>query len=338
MTTQRIFRTQVGGRFLLYAVLALLILVPIAAFAIGPLTSSSFSLDGPAGPLLAFSAGLLSFVSPCVLPMVPIYLAHLSGAGIKDGRLTVSRRVTFTHAVVFVAAFSLVFIALGSAAGLLGFYFLQDNKRDLTEWAGVVLVLMGVLLIPADSRRDPLRSAISLLILTIVFFFLADVARLQDDRTRLLMLAAVLIALWARYAGYLRLPLLSQTFETQLGHRRGVGYTRSALFGGAFALGWTPCIGPILTGILALAADSNNALRGTYLLASYSAGLAIPFLIGGAAISDIMPAIRKIQRHTGVIELASGVMLVGVGVLLITGNLTGLNRYFDFLPYNAGGL
>jgi cytochrome c-type biogenesis protein len=336
MTTQGMFRNRFDGRTVLYVVLAVLVLVPVAAFAIGPLTNSSFSLKGPAGPLLAFSAGLLSFVSPCVLPMVPIYIAHLSGAGIEEDRLTASRRVTFTHAVVFVCAFSFVFIALGSAAGLLGFYFLEDNKRALTEWAGVVLVLMGVLLIPAAGRRDPLRSALALLVLTVVFLFLADVARLQDDRTRLLMLAVVLVALWLRYAGYLQLPFLSRTFETGLGKNKKVGYTRSALFGGAFALGWTPCIGPILASIIALAADSNSALRGTYLLAAYSAGLAIPFLIGGAAISDIMPTIRKIQRHTGIIELASGVMLVGVGVLLITGNLTGLNHYFDFASFNGG--
>ena len=268
--------------------------------------------------------------------MVPIYLAHISGAGIEEGRLTASRRVTFTHAVVFVAAFSFVFIALGSVAGLLGFYFLQDNKRDLTEWAGVVLVLMGVLLLPSSGRRDPLKSAIALLVLTVVFFFLADVARLDGDRTRLIMLAVVMVALWLRYSGYLEIPFLSRTFETNLGKNRSVGYTRSALFGGAFAFGWTPCIGPILASILTLAADSNDALRGTYLLAAYSAGLAIPFLIGGAAISDLMPTIRKIQRHTGIIELASGIMLVGVGVLLITGNLTGLNHYFDFASFNGG--
>jgi len=336
MATQGMFRNQFGGRRVLYVLLAILVLIPVAAFAIGPLTSSSFSLKGPAGPLLAFSAGLLSFVSPCVLPMVPIYLAHISGAGIEEGRLTASRRVTFTHAIVFVAAFSFVFIALGSLAGLLGFYFLEDNKRDLTEWAGVVLVLMGVLLIPSSGRRDPLKSAIALLLLTVVFFFLADVARLHDDRPRLIMLAVVMVALWLRYAGYLEIPFLSRTFETSLGKNRSVGYTRSALFGGAFAFGWTPCIGPILASILTLAADSNDALRGTYLLAAYSAGLAIPFLIGGAAISDLMPTIRKIQRHTGVIELASGIMLVGVGVLLITGNLTGLNHYFDFASFNGG--
>ncbi|MBN9494118.1 sulfite exporter TauE/SafE family protein [bacterium] len=336
MTTQTMFGHRVSSRAVLYTALALLVLIPVAAFAIGPLTSSSFSLKGPAGPLLAFSAGLLSFVSPCVLPMVPIYLAHISGAGIEEGRITASRRVTFTHSLVFVAAFSFVFIAIGSAAGLLGFYFLQDNKRDLTEWAGVVLVLMGVLLIPSSGRRDPLKSAVALLILTAVFFFLANVARLHEDRVRLIMLAVVLVALWLRYAGYLEIPFLSRTFETGLGKNHGVGYTRSALFGGAFALGWTPCIGPILASIITLAADSSSALRGTYLLAAYSAGLAIPFLIGGLAISDLMPAIRKIQRHTGVIELASGIMLVGVGVLLITGNLTGLNQYFDFASFNGG--
>jgi cytochrome c-type biogenesis protein len=143
MTTQTMFGHRVSSRAVLYTALALLVLIPVAAFAIGPLTSSSFSLKGPAGPLLAFSAGLLSFVSPCVLPMVPIYLAHISGAGIEEGRITASRRVTFTHSLVFVAAFSFVFIAIGSAAGLLGFYFLRTisatspNGRAsyLSSWA-----------------------------------------------------------------------------------------------------------------------------------------------------------------------------------------------------------
>src|SRR5512140_410783 len=101
MATQRMFRHQVHSRGFWYTALAVLILLPVAAFAIGPLSSSSFSLQGPGGPLLAFSAGVLSFVSPCVLPLVPIYLTHLSGASIENGRVISDRRVTFTHALVF---------------------------------------------------------------------------------------------------------------------------------------------------------------------------------------------------------------------------------------------
>jgi cytochrome c-type biogenesis protein len=330
------FGKQLSGRTLLYLLLGVLALIPVAAFAIGPLKGDSFSLQGPAGPLLAFSAGLLSFVSPCVLPLVPIYLTHLSGASIENGKVVSDRRVTFMHAIVFVSGFSFVFILLGTAAGLLGSYFLADNQRDLGEIAGVVLVGMGILLIPPRGQRDPLRSALLLLGLTGVYFFLAEAAHLQGDRVRLLELGGVLALVWLRFAGYLNLTLFSRTFELNIGQNRQVGYTKSALVGGAFALGWTPCIGPILGSIFTLAADSGDAVRGTYLLVAYSAGLSIPFLIAGLALSDITPVLRRMQRYSGVIEVASGVMIVAVGVLLITGRLAGLSSYFGFADFNGG--
>jgi cytochrome c-type biogenesis protein len=336
MTIQTMFGRHMSGRTLLYAVFALLALIPVAAFAVGPLNGDSFSLQGPGGPLLAFSAGLLSFVSPCVLPLVPIYLTHLSGASIENGKVVSDRRVTFMHAIVFVSGFSLIFILLGTAAGLLGSYFLTENKGSLGEIAGVVLVAMGILLIPPRGQRDPLRSAVLLLALTGLYFFLAEAARLQGDRTRLLELAGVLMLVWMRFAGYLNLTLFSRTFEVNIGQNRKVGYTKSALVGGAFALGWTPCIGPILGSIFTLAADSGDALRGTYLLIAYSAGLSIPFLIAGLALSDITPVLRRMQRYSGIIEVASGLMIVGVGVLLITGRLAGLSTYFSFAGFNGG--
>lgn len=338
MTTQRLFGRQVNSRGFLYTALAVLALIPIAAFVFGPLTSSSFSLDGPGGPLLAFSAGVLSFASPCVLPLVPIYLTHLSGASIENGRVVADRRVTFTHAMVFVGAFSLVFIALGTAAGLLGSYFLTDNQRDLGRWAGTILVVMGILLIPPRGRQSPFRSAVLLLVLTGVYGFLADLAHLQGDRTRLLQLGGVLTLVWLRFAGYLNLSFFARTFEFNVGTKREAGYTKSALVGGAFALGWTPCIGPILASILTLAGagSEGDPLRGAYLLVAYSAGLSIPFLMAGLALSDITPVLRKIQRYSGIIEVGSGLMIVGVGVLLITGRLTGLNEYFSFANFNQG--
>ncbi|MBK9612038.1 cytochrome c biogenesis CcdA family protein [Candidatus Amarobacter glycogenicus] len=336
MATQRVFGRSIGSRSTLYVLFAALVLIPVVAFAIGPLGGSSLSLEGPGGPFLAFSAGVLSFVSPCVLPMVPIFIAQVSGSSIQNGNFTADRRVTFTHAVAFVSGLSLVFIALGAAAGLVGSYFLVDNQRELGDFAGAVLVFMGVLVIPPRGRADPLKSAFLLVGLTGIYFFLAEVAELKDDRTRLVLLGAVLLAVWLRFAGYLQLTLFSRTFEVRIATNQPIGYLRSAFVGGAFGLGWTPCVGPILGSILTLAADSGGALRGTHLLAWYALGLSIPFLITGLAISDVNRFLRRIQPYGPVIEVVSGLMLIGVGVLLISGRLTGLNELFSFADFNQG--
>jgi len=325
-----------ADRRVLYVLFAALALLPLLAFGLGGVGSDSFSLNGPGGPLVAFSAGVLSFVSPCVLPIVPIYITHLSGASVEKGRVTADRRVTFTHALAFVGGLSLVFIVLGTSVGLLGSYFFKDNQRELEQFAGASLVLMGIVLIPAHGRSSPLRAAVLLLALTAVFYFLADAADLRDDRRGLLELGGVLVLVWLRFAGYLQLRFLARTFEVNAGRDRKVGYTRSALVGGAFALGWTPCIGPILGSILTLAATSSQAVTGTYLLLAYSAGFSIPFLITGLALSDVTRFLRKIQPYTPVIEVASAVMLVGLGLLLWYGRITGLNGYFDFADFNQG--
>ncbi len=327
---------QFSTRTLIYGVLAALILVPLAAFGLGPLTSDSFSLEGPAGPLLAFSAGVLSFVSPCVLPIVPIYITQISGGSIQGGRISVNRRVTFTHAVAFVSGLTFIFIILGTSAGLLGSYFFQDNREELQKVAGVLLMLMGVVLIPPRGRASPMRAAWLLLGLTAVFFFTAEVAELRGDRPGLALLGGVLLAAWLRFAGYLQLPFLLRTFTADVGHHREVSYGRSALVGGAFALGWTPCIGPILGSILTLAGQSSNAWTGAYLLVAYSAGFSIPFLVTGLMLSDSQKFFRRIAPYSGIIEVASAVMLLSVGVLLYYGRLTGLNSFFGFSDFNQG--
>lgn len=336
MTAQSALARPFSKRLLLYVVFGLLALIPVVAFALGPLSGDSFSLDGPAGPALAFSAGVLSFISPCVLPLVPIYIAHLSGASVEGGRLVADRRVTLSHAFAFVGGLSIVFIILGTSVGLLGSYFFKDNQRELAQVAGIFMMLMGIVLVPGPTTRSSTRSAITLLALTAVYFFLAEVAGLRGDRARLLVLGGIIAVAWLRLSGYLPLPWLSRTYELPIGRQRKVGYTRSALVGGAFALGWTPCIGPILGSILTLAATSSHALTGLYLLLSYSAGFSVPFLITGLALSDATRAIRRIQRYAPYIEVGSGVLLVGLGVLLLYGRLTGLNTYFNFASFNSG--
>jgi len=336
MTAPRVLGREMESQTLLYLAFGLLALIPVAAFAIGPLSGDSFGLGGPGGPLVAFSAGVLSFVSPCLLPLVPIYITHLSGASIEHGKLTADRRVTFTHAVAFIAGLSIVFVTLGTSVGLLGSYVFRDFQREMEQGAGVLMVLMGIILIPSYGRRSFRGSVLLLLGLAAVYVFLADVASLRGDRSRLLLLGLVVGVAWLRFAGHLALPFLQRTYEVNIGNSRKVGYGRSVVVGGAFALGWTPCIGPILGGILTLAATSSHVWTGTYLLVFYSLGLGVPFLITGLAVADVSRLLRRIQRFTPVIEVASGVMFIALGVLLLSGRLTALNQYFNFADFNRG--
>ncbi|MCC7364379.1 MAG: cytochrome c biogenesis protein CcdA [Dehalococcoidia bacterium] len=342
MSSQGALGRHGPSRTAMYVALAIAAIIPVLAFAVGPLTDQSIGLRGPGGPLLAFSAGVLSFVSPCVLPIVPIYITHLSGASIEHGRITADRRVTFMHAVAFVVGLTAVFMVLGVSVGLLGSYFFKDNQRELERVAGVVIALMGVIMIPAYGRSSPMRAGLLLLGLTALFFFIAQVADLRAgdgqpaDREGLIFLGGVLLLAWLRFSGYIQLPIFQRTFSVDVGKHRQVGYTRSALVGGAFALGWTPCIGPVLGTILTLGLSSSEALTSTYLLAAYSAGFSVPFLITGLAFSDVTRFMRKIQRYSPVIEVAAAVMLVSLGLLLWFGRISGLNDYFGFAGFNQG--
>lgn len=323
-------------RALLYGPFIILALVPVALFAFGPLTGESFDVQGPGGPFLAFSAGLLSFLSPCVLPLVPVYLMNLSGASVVEGRIVADRRRTVSHALTFVSGFSIVFIVLGIGAGLFGSYFFKDHQAEIQRIAGVLMILMGLVLIPTHGRQSPLRSLAILGGLIVVFLFLREVAQLHEQSGRQLQLAGILAVAWLRFAGYLELPFLQRTIRLDSGANRNVGYVRSGLVGAGFAAGWSPCIGPVLGTILQLGAASSSAWTASYLMVAYSAGLAVPFIIAAFALSDIAPALRKMNKYAPYIEVATGVMLIALGVLLWTGRLTGLNQYFDFGRFNEG--
>jgi len=341
MATQHELRTEpTSSRWLLYVLLGVLALIPVAFFAVGPLSGGSFSLEGPGGPLVAFSAGVLSFISPCVLPIVPIYITHLSGASIQAGGVTADRRVTFSHAVAFIVGLSAVFIALGASVGLLGSYVLRDNQRGLEEFAGVMLLLMGVILIPARQRMSTFAAAVVLLLFTGVFFGVVEVANLHGQTTRVALLGGALLLAWLKVSGWIQLSIFSRTFEFNVAKDRRVGYGRSALIGGAFALGWTPCVGPILGSILTLAASTSastsDALTATYLLGFYALGFSVPFLITGLALADVTRFLKRINPYLGYIEIASAVLLIGLGILLVTGQLANLNQYFTFAEFNQG--
>ena len=217
--------------------------------------------------VIAFSAGLLSFLSPCVLPLVPVYLASLVGPEIFGDRVTGNRLPIFLHSLSFVVGFSLIFTTMGAIAGLTGFA-ISPSLALLNKISGSLLIAFG-----------------------------------------LFILAALKVP-WLNYEKRLTPSLGSTT-----------GYLRSFIIGAAFSLAWTACVGPILAGILALALNSATVWRGAYLLAIYSLGLGLPFLIIGVAFDSITPLLKRIHRYSNLIYLISGLLLVVVGVLVLTNNL-----------------
>jgi cytochrome c-type biogenesis protein len=226
------------------------------------------------GFLVAFVAGLLSFLSPCVLPLVPSYVGFLTGMTLPE--VTGRRRVALTHALLFVGGFSLVFILLGASATALG-RALNYYQVWLQRIGGTLIILFGLLCL-----------------------------------------------------GVFNLRLLSQERRLHL-ERKPVGYLGSVLVGMAFAAGWTPCIGPVLGGILGLAATSADVSRGMLLLAVYSAGLALPFLVAAVAVDSFLDWFQRFRRFLPWVMRISGVILIFVGILLITGEFTRLAGWLQGL-------
>jgi cytochrome c-type biogenesis protein len=236
---------------------------------------------------LAFAAGVLSVLSPCVLPLMPAYLSLISGITVEemqDGTQdSLLRRRVMRACVGFVCGFSLVFVALGVGAVSLGRVVRTWNVElfgfevGFGQIMGIVVILLGLHM----AGLTPIR------------------ALYRDTRLQLKV--------------------------------KSYGFGSAFLVGAAFALGWSPCIGPILATILGLAAVRESALQGAALLTIYSAGLAVPFLIAGWSIEYFFRAFQRIKHHFRALEIASGTVLVGVGVLLVTNQLSRLNSRFQFM-------
>ena len=217
--------------------------------------------------LVAFGAGLLSFLSPCVLPLVPVYLANLAGTEIFNADVPRRRMPLFLHSLGFVLGFSLIFTILGAGAGLAGFA-IGAHLVAIRKVAGVLLIVFG-----------------------------------------LFMLAALKVS-WLRFRKRL-MPFRNMTR----------GYLRSFLTGGIFSLVWTPCVGPILGGILSFALTSEMAWRGAALLAVYSLGLGLPFLLMGVAFDSITPLLKYIRRYSDTIVIVGGLLLITIGILILIDKL-----------------
>ena len=237
---------------------------------------------------IAFVGGVVSFASPCCLPLVPAYLGYMMGA---TGEGTTGRRPALLHGLSFVVGFSLVFVAFYAAIGALGAFI---DRRVLNMVGGALLVFLGLQVAGVINVR----------------------ALWRDTRAMPTMGGGLVMAGGSgggngggRGLGSIAHP----------GDRPG--YPRSFLFGLLFAAGWSPCIGPILGGILGLATATSSVMQGTMLLVAYTAGLAIPFLAVALGASWVSRRLTVVGRHHHAVNLVTGILLVLVGVLMLTNML-----------------
>jgi len=232
--------------------------------------------------LLAMAAGLLSFLSPCVLPLLPSYLSFIAGVSFEELQGTVAnprtRRAILVNSLLFVLGFSLVFIALGAGATFLG-QLLFESQVFIRRIGGAFVIFMGLYV-----------------------------------------------------AGWLRIPFLMREWRADLSHRPA-GYLGAVLTGITFAAGWTPCIGPILGSILTLASVTQTAATGILMLAAYSMGLAVPFLLSSLMIDRFLTFFDRFKRFFPLVTRGSGIILITVGLLLVTDYFATLSRLaFSLTP------
>jgi cytochrome c-type biogenesis protein len=216
--------------------------------------------------LTAFFGGLLSFLSPCVLPLVPPYLCFITGASLDDltENQAISRKRTLFAALAFVLGFSTVFVLLGATASVAGQY-LREHLPLLAQLAGVVIILMGL-----------------------------------------------------HFLGVFRFAFINREKRYQQ-EARPAGLLGAYAVGLAFAFGWTPCIGPVLATILAVAASEDSVGQGAFLLAVYSAGLGVPFLLAAVAVGKFLGFLKRFAKHLNIVEKAMGVLLILAGIAFLTG-------------------
>ncbi|HTR47911.1 MAG TPA: cytochrome c biogenesis protein CcdA [Verrucomicrobiae bacterium] len=268
--------------------------------------------------LFVFAAGLGSFLSPCVLPLVPGYLSMLSGVGVdklKEGEGETGKLVT--AALAFVVGLSAVFITMGATASAVG-QFLLRHRNLLAPIAGALIILFGLHLI-GWLIKIPVRVGLIVGIVLVgigTLLFLPAAAHLFVQPVHIYAIALV----------FLFGPPLTRWLNRDV-HMRDVGgkspgIVSGFLLGFAFALGWTPCIGPILTTVLAIAAARASVRDGVILLALYSAGLAIPFLLTAVGVGRFMKFYQKFRKHLHTVEVCSGVLLLLIGALIFTNGLT----------------
>jgi cytochrome c-type biogenesis protein len=274
----------------------------------------------------AFVAGLVSFLSPCVLPLVPGYVSMLSGIGVeqlKEGKAP--RGSLLTSALAFVTGFSIVFITFGASASAVG-SFLVRNRTLLAPIAGALILLFGLHLV-GWLVKIPVRAGLGIAAVLVLAGIALGLRHGVAGRAYAVDLYAIAII-------FLLGPSLTRWLNRDVHFRKLGGQPgpfSGFLMGFAFAFGWTPCIGPILAAVLAVAATRETIWQGVFLLACYSAGLAIPFLVTALGIGRFLKFYQHFRRHLHTVEVFSGVLLLVIGGLVFANRLTWLSNKLSFL-------
>ncbi|TLS38330.1 cytochrome c biogenesis protein CcdA [Pseudalkalibacillus caeni] len=227
----------------------------------------------------AFAAGLLSFFSPCIFPLIPAYVANLTGASFAGGKMEVNRSTLMVRAISFIFGFSLIFVVMGASASFLGQFF--ANYRELVEKiSGFLIVVFGL-----------------------------------------------------QMAGFISIKLLNQGKQWKTNNQKPKGTLRSFVVGLAFGTGWTPCVGLALSSILLLAGSSDTVYNGVLMLAVYSIGLGVPFLVLAYLITYSLKITKQLNRFMPVISKVSGYLFIIMGILLFTGTMQKISAWLAILSY-----
>lgn len=272
------------------------------------------------GLVTAFFGGLLSFLSPCVLPLAPPYLAFMAGASLEQlsDRETVDRAVArkvFVSSLFFVAGLGTVFVSLGATASLVG-QTLNAWRYEFGIGAGFVIYVLGQHFI--GFRRAPQTVAALLALLAVGALATGSDLGAQVADHWPVLAALVALAAALRFSGHEALPFLMREARFDAGGAAG-SYAGAYVIGLAFAFGWTPCIGPVLSSILFLAAQRDTVGEGVGMLAVYALGLGAPFILAAAFVQPFLRWMAGFRRHLGRVEAAMGGLLVIVGAMMMTG-------------------
>lgn len=225
---------------------------------------------------LAFSAGLISFLSPCVLPLVPAYVSYMTGESVQSNKTATDKFYILYKSLGFVIGFSIVFVIMGASITSLGKLFIK-NQMIFKRIAGILIIIFGL-----------------------------------------------------HTSGILKIKFFSQEKKfMNFGNTHGT--FGSVLMGMAFAAGWTPCVGPILSSILVYATSMDTIGRGILLLILYSLGLAVPFVLTALAVDKLSSKLPKVTKHLKIVSIISGILLIILGVLIFTNKVGLLSNYFNFI-------
>jgi cytochrome c-type biogenesis protein len=270
---------------------------------------------------IAFLAGLISFLSPCVLPIIPGYIAYISGlsATALQEKKGFNPSILIS-AIAFVLGFSLIFTLMGAGSTFIG-NFLFAYKKIISEIAGVFIVILGLHFTGIFQHKHIRKILTGLTIFIFLLYLILSVKSGDFMKYWFLPLLAILLNIFY-FTGIYKILYQQKNIEIKT---KRLGVAGAFLIGMAFAFGWSPCIGPILSAILMYASQQENVQEGMLLLFSYSMGLGIPFILTAVAINMFFKVFRVISKYFLIIEIIGGLLLIFIGILLMFNKLSMLS-------------